>query len=202
MCGLRSEAALKKLLTQKDLTFQSAVEIAQSIETASEKTKELQSPTTAAEQRGVAEDVCKVSSWNQGRESLNSCYRCGKANHSPSKCPFKSARCHGYGKIGHINRVCRGSIRKKAEPLQVKNVQESETAEECHGLMHVQESETAEDCHGLMYANQQSRSIHPYKVDILVEGQLLSMEIDTGAVISLVSEQTFKTLFPELVCSQ
>ena len=47
VCGLRSEATQKKLLTEKDLTFKKALDIAQNNETASIHANKLQSPKTA-----------------------------------------------------------------------------------------------------------------------------------------------------------
>ncbi len=44
VCGLRSEATQKRLLTEAELTFKKAVEIAQSNQTASARAKQLQSP--------------------------------------------------------------------------------------------------------------------------------------------------------------
>ena len=44
--------------------------------------------------------------------------------------------------------------------------------------------------------------VSPYKVTLLVNNQSLCMEIDTGAAVSLVSEATYKTLFPGLPLSK
>lgn len=39
--------------------------------------------------------------------------------------------------------------------------------------------------------------VEPYSVTVLIEGKSLQMEVDTGAVVSLVSEGTFRQLWPE-----
>ena len=36
----------------------------------------------------------------------------------------------------------------------------------------------------------------PYHVDLLIDGKPLSMEVDTGASLSLISEATFRVHFP------
>ena len=41
MCGLRSEAAQKRLLTAAELTFQRAADVAQSMETATANAKQM-----------------------------------------------------------------------------------------------------------------------------------------------------------------
>jgi len=38
--------------------------------------------------------------------------------------------------------------------------------------------------------------VKPIKVDLEVDGQQLSMEVDTGASLSLVSETNFRKLWP------
>ncbi len=55
VCGLRSEAAQKRLLTETKLTFQRAVEIAQGMESAAENARKLQSPSRAAGLQTCAE---------------------------------------------------------------------------------------------------------------------------------------------------
>ena len=61
VCGLRSESIVKKLLTEADLTFKQAMEVAQGMEAAAENAHELQSPTNAMTHPPSGErDVCKV----------------------------------------------------------------------------------------------------------------------------------------------
>ena len=108
VCGLRSEAVQKKLLTETNLTFAKAVEIAHSAESATENARQLQSRTGAAasSQLHTARDVCKV--YTSRRDPLTKCcYGCGKSNHKPAQCPFRKAKCHQCGKTGHIKAVCR-----------------------------------------------------------------------------------------------
>ena len=61
VCGLRSETIQKKLLTETDLTFQRAVEIARTMETAAENARKLQSPSRAAEPMPHSRNIGKVS---------------------------------------------------------------------------------------------------------------------------------------------
>ena len=83
VCGLRSEA-VHKLLVEISLTFTCAVEIAQNMESAASKVKQLQSQSNA----GVAQrGVYKMS--GEAVTGNNSCYRCGRQNHQPSHCPSR-----------------------------------------------------------------------------------------------------------------
>ena len=94
--GLRTESTRKRLLTEKNLTFTKALEIAKSQETA---TKDAQQPN--GEASGA---VHTVASPKPGKEV---CYRCGQTNHKASECRFKEATCHNCGKKGHIKVACR-----------------------------------------------------------------------------------------------
>lgn len=92
VCGLRSEVMQKKLLVESTLTFQRAIEIAQSMEAAASNTKHLQSHV------GSQKGVNKLTFQSE----RNSCYRCGRQNHQPGQCPFKGAKCHNCGKMGQL----------------------------------------------------------------------------------------------------
>ena len=106
MCGLRSEATQKKLLTEADLTFKLALEIAQSNETASARAKQLQSPGSASSD---SVKVHKVQTANQKTGSSsrsNACFCCGKSNHKRDQCRFRGYTCRSCGVVGHLQRVC------------------------------------------------------------------------------------------------
>ena len=66
VCRLQSKTIQKKLLTETDLTFQRAVEIAHTMETAAENARKLQSPSHAAELMPHSRNIGKVSSNGQG----------------------------------------------------------------------------------------------------------------------------------------
>ena len=42
-----------------------------------------------------------------------------------------------------------------------------------------------------------AQSGQPLEVDLMLDGKPLCMEVDTGAALSLVSEKTYRSLFPE-----
>ena len=41
------------------------------------------------------------------RDHEQYCYRCGKSTHKAAQCPFWTAKCHNFGKTGHLRSVCR-----------------------------------------------------------------------------------------------
>lgn len=97
MCGLKSEATQKRL-TETTLTFQRAVELAVSMETASREAHQLSGSLTV-----------NALSLSKTKTANNKCKRCGKDNHSDDDCWFKVKICNTCGKKGHISRVCRKS---------------------------------------------------------------------------------------------
>ena len=76
----------KKLLVEEGLTFAHAVEIAQSMESAAQKTKLLQSTATI---------VSPTPEMNMltFRGRADSCYKCGHTDHPPFHCPFNNTQC-------------------------------------------------------------------------------------------------------------
>ena len=177
MCGVRSEAAQKRLLTEKDLTFQRAVEIARSIESAVQSVQKLQNPTGAA---GLQEqEVLQVTPG--GGNNPGSCYSCGRTDHRSSQCPCRTLKCHNCGKLGHIKSVCRQNGRQGSAKHRVNTVQESD-------------SDSGEDEFTL---NQLRAAANcPLEVMLELEGRALCMEVDTGAAWSIMSDKAYSKLFP------
>lgn len=180
VCGLRSETAQKRLLTEKDLSMAKAVDIAQSLELAAANASQLQSRTRAAGSPPHGQrDVHKVTS-NQV------CYRCGSPNHKPTLCPCKTVRCHNCGKVGHLQRVCKGE--RKPRSQKKKQAQESQ-------VRTVQEGIEDSTEHPPVLNQVSVSSAKPITVEVKLEGHPLLMEVDTGAAVSLVSEKTYRSLF-------
>ncbi|PIK36370.1 hypothetical protein BSL78_26804 [Apostichopus japonicus] len=106
--------------------------------------------------------------------SKQKCYRCGNNNHQQKDCWFKDKDCHNCGKRGHIAKVCRSKISK------VKQVNEDtgQANDKLFDLFNVNDGRA------------------PLAVDIKIDGQSVKMEVDTGASMSIVSEETFKANWP------
>ena len=116
-------------------------------------------------------DVC----WIQHEVTNDGC-RCGKQNHKPAQWPFRTARCHNCGKVGHIKKVC-------WQPKRPPTSQERWTQR--HPVRTVQEG--IEDPDELSYVlhTDRAQSGQPLDVDLMVDGKPLRMEIDTGAAVSI-----------------
>ena len=106
VCGINDENMQRRLLSEKTLTFDKALELSLSMETAKKNAEELQGVQAPA----VPPVINKVHN-----TTGSTCYRCGK-NHEPDKCKFKVARCYNCGKIGHIQKACRSTPQKSTRP--------------------------------------------------------------------------------------
>ena len=178
VCGLSSKAIQNCLLTKKELTLNKAIELATGMEAAAKEVTELQDASAG----GAKRDVLKVT--------VN-CYRCGKSNHKAASCPFKGLRCHNCGKVGHVRRVCRQPKKNfKSTPSDKKPNHPVKALVEVTDT----DTETEEDLQYLNY--MEAKPAGPIKVEVLLDSKPVSMELDTGAPVSLMSKKMLEKLFP------
>ena len=110
VCGLHSKAIQNRLLTKKDLTLATAVDVAVGMEAAAKEVTELQAGSQAALQEPASAGTTPAGKGNVLKVTTSdyqSCYRCGRSDHKPAQCPIKGLRCHNCGKVRHLQRVCR-----------------------------------------------------------------------------------------------
>ena len=189
VCGVRNNAIQKRLLTEAKLTMDSALEIATGMETADRDMKNMKNPSL------VPPTVLNLPVKHD--HTKRSCYRCGRNNHSEKECRFKEAKCHKCGKLGHIASVCRAKKTKpqgqqhRRNPGHTKWVEIKEEGETPTG-----EEETPAGPEDMAMFAVESASSAPITVDVSIDDHLLSMEVDTGAAVSVVSAKTLATHFP------
>ena len=107
VCGLKSEAIQRRLLSEEKLLLKKAVETALAMESAEKNTKSLKPSLDSAGIQKLYRDRHNAKS--------SPCYRCGRKDHDSQDCQFRTARCYHCGKTGHIASVCRSAPRK-SEP--------------------------------------------------------------------------------------
>lgn len=120
--GLNNERIQRKLLSEKQLTLDKAVDLTVAWETAEKEAQGLYSSTHGADQSTVNYVAAKGKqsnergkpscfqpndrgkpSWpQQNKRGRTSCFRCGQNNHSPHECKFKNYMCNLCKKVGHI----------------------------------------------------------------------------------------------------
>ena len=98
-------------------------------------------------------------------------------------CRFKSAKCHNCGKTGHLKTVCQQPVKKdrRDSVKQLKDEGDSQSPEE-YTLFSLGE--------------ESSRKPFIVELKIHVDDVSLSMELDTGASLSIMSKNTFREHWP------
>ena len=190
VCGLRHEAIQRRLLSEVDLTYSRAVEIAQAMEAADRNTKEFHTSECST-------CINKVSKVPPSSKENQTCYRCNRSGHSSNSCRFKEVTCHACKKKGHIAAACRS---KRSSPAPTRSREStpvhSHKTHQMKSELCVEEAVSSGDEYFLH--NVIGSSSKPLRVVLTVNGKLLEMELDTGADLSIISEETRKTLLPNL----
>ena len=182
VCGLSSEAIQKRLLSEKTLTLAAAQEIALGMEAAAKEATELQvSSKSSLEINKVTVDTAKP------------CFRCARKGHTPENCYFKTQKCRNCGKQGHTYKVCRAPPRGSSQPMGRNPYKEDQPKSQNY----VGESE--DQPFGLFTVKDKANS--SILVDLSIDGTPITMTLDTGASVSIISEKTHQTRLPNLQLS-
>ena len=184
VCGLRNNSIQKRLLSEANLTLAKAGEIAQGMEAAERNAKRLQGGEGASVYR-MAPHGGKPSTASANKP----CYRCGGTDHAPSACRFRDATCHQCQKKGHIAKVCRSGRTQKRQRPQHRRQQPIRKVD--------QEPVSDREDEDFTIFKVGGQGLNPIVVTMGVNGQQLTMEVDTGAAVSVISDTTQAKLFPK-----
>ncbi len=145
VCGVSHETIQKRLLGEKDLTYDRAYTVALAIEAAERDTKNLK-----AGARGT-EDLSQHQVLYQGKGkppdippvlgSGKACYRCGAGNHLAPACRHKETECSCCKKKGHLARVCRSKKSQDipGKPQPKRNLYVAEDSADVYDLYIIQD---------------------------------------------------------------
>ena len=182
VCGCRYRRLQCKLLAEKDLTFDQALAIAKALETAKKETKDLQESSSTVPVHTVRQErrhpQRRAPNQPVAKPQDPECYRCS-GKHRATECKFRETECLVCKKKGHIARACRSKQRSQIRTHQflTSTTDQAETDE--YSLYHT---------HG-------QGNTPPILVNLRLNGKDISMELDTGATLSIVSEKTYHSLF-------
>ena len=182
VCGLRREAIQRKLLTVDGLTLKRAFDTAYGMEAAEKQASELQASIRPVAVQLVVNS--KRTTSHPCKTTGHPCSRCGKPGHSPDNCFYRKEKCRVCGATGHISTVCK---KRRSTPRgtnlveQQAGLEDSEEGMEELPLMHIRMVKPTMSPAGIM-------------LDLSIEGRILSMELDTGASMSIVSEKIWKEI--------
>ncbi|XP_072172462.1 uncharacterized protein [Diadema setosum] len=210
VCGLRSERIRSKLMTMSNLTFDVACSTAIQMDLAEKGSKAVRPSASAQHQSSgevhkmyhPAQKTNKAKSpksstgtSNHGNRTGKPCYRCS-GQHSPMNCPFKNAECYSCKKKGHIASACRN----KNKPTSKQTRSSGSTSGHRQSLHTLEQEPTTEEDELAMYtissnstatgkpARAQNGS---FSVCVELGGAPVTMEIDTGASVSVIPEAVY-----------
>lgn len=181
VCGMLHENIQKVLLTKADLDLDQALEISLGMEAASQKAKEL---------KGTHRDQPVMAV----QTPVPRCGRCGRGNHDKSECKFRNATCHKCWKVGHIAPMCRSkashqrpvSATNRSKPKPANYVGATPDTTNSTGDTTTEPNGATPQTEALFVVRDQVTS--PYIVEVKVNGHPLTMEVDSGAAVSLATE--------------
>ena len=184
--GLTELSIRRKLLSIKDLTWDTAQQEALSWEAAQ---RDAQYGTNVEAKKETVSQVKKVQ-YQQKPKQL--CGRC-LGNHPEDKCPHKRDRCYSCNKYGHIGKACR---MKKDGKLNKKNVNLKAKA---HMVKSVPESEylVPKDTEQGVLANLWAVKGPPtpeLTETLLIDDVPTTFVVDTAATVSVMGEVQYRTI--------
>ena len=180
VCGLRNK---QTLLAEKALTRKTALEIALAMAVADKQANNFRNPP-----EDFSVNYVKQSHLQKATKQRKPCFRCG-GDHIPQKCPFKHEDCRNCNSKGHIAKVCK----KKApasRPEQNWRKQPVRYLELDHPVPN------NHDDGFKLFQISEEKPEPSIIIPVKVNGEECSKELDTGATVSITSEEAWRKRFP------
>jgi len=189
VCRINDGVIQHRLLSEKELTFKTGLEIAQEMESAANNVKEL---TNHPDGTMLLTPVHHVT---EATKPANVCYRCGKSGHYTPKCKHKETLCSKCGKVGHLQKVCRS---KRTGPPKATDTSFKSSTEQSGAKSKPVNAVAKEGTNKYELLNVTSPGkVSPWNATVDIEGVSVLMQLDTGASLSLMPETTFRELWPQ-----
>lgn len=199
VCGINDAVIQTRLLEIPDLTFEVAVQTARAMESAKKDAGEL----------CQAQASTSVLSTHQIMHAAKdtSCYRCGDKSHLASQCRHIHSTCHYCQKRGHLSVVC--NSKKSGNPPNSKvsgrarrgqpRSTPSAQVNTLHGDMSPQDlcQVVETDAYDMWHLGTAS-TVPPFLVTVELFGKPISMELDTGASVSVMPAEKLQPEFPSV----
>ena len=151
VAGLNHPKAQDRLVQEKTLTYNKAVAIATTMETARTSCAELgkSSGATASSSQDSVNKIHRSFNKSDGKD----CWRCGQSGHAPFRCFYKSRKCHKCNQHGHVQARCDSvkqyqKTHKPQETRQEKSSKDSKRKshkKSGHRVSAVEQDESSED---------------------------------------------------------
>lgn len=174
VCGIQSQSIRKRLLAERDLELQKAIQLATGFTEA-----DMQSNIMSKTLRNSLKEE-NTHKMNFARKTVENhpppqraCYRCNDKNHLANACPYKHFTCRKCKTKGHLAKACRKSgFSHTANKIEEEEYPDSPPEEEIAELNNMQGG-------------------NAFTIEIMVNKEIIKFEIDTGSSITIVSEKDF-----------
>lgn len=210
VCGLRDETIQRRLLAEPDLKLTKAILLARAAEEAAAKTEELRrSKANSVVDANQLQNSGKRHGAKGPASPKQPCWRC-TGEHDAQTCSYRSAVCHFCGNEGHLEKACRKKAAKEKQASKSGHRKGHKKKSQHRGRNHhVSEScDPVEDVNPVTAADSYSdeptygtpksamvnRTSPAFCVDVRINNMPLSMEVDSGAACSIISERTMDKL--------
>ena len=179
--GIRDSALSERLQMDADLTLDKAKKLVRQREAVQEhqvilKSGEHQTAEMPIDYVGSRKGHKQPSRHKSAKSTKHNdkCPRCGREPHSRISCPAKEAVCHNCKKRGHYSSQC---FKKTVSDVTITTASE--------------DSRDSEYVDTSFLDTVDAESHSSWKVTVLVNNQPVLFKIDTGAEVSVISENIF-----------
>lgn len=207
VCGLKSESIKRRLLTEDGLTFDKAYTITIGMELAANQLKVMGSenvqinkvsqkplrkwnkPTLPQVKSNTQSSQVKSNFGPNQFGKKQKCMRCTRMHFNNNKCPAVEWKCFSCGLVGHTAKsaMCRSRVHDLEEEQEDKQSVESDDNLEL-GLI----TEGVGEC---VLKTLKTGCSNILKIQMLVDNKYVDMEVDTGAVRSVIHVNDYNKLF-------
>ena len=116
VCGIAQQQWQKRLLSEDGLTYDKAVKLLLSMESAEQEVRDLSGGPGPKQVNRLSRSKASHAKQPHQSKGATTCYRCG-GNHKAPVCPFKDSVCHFCRKKGHLAAVCKTKQRQREKTL-------------------------------------------------------------------------------------
>ena len=171
----------RRLLVEADLSLKKAFQLIQGMEAAAKNTEEMQREKSM-QHAAAATNVVHTT---EAKTKKPSCSRCLGTGHSQATCKYKTSKCSRCHKVGHLAKAC-----YKPPPSQHQGA--TAKAQSSKGHVRQVTNNPSEQPADIVTIRAVTEGLPgSYKVIMEVNNQPIEMELNTGAIVSLVSEVTW-----------
>ena len=169
--GIQDRKLSEKLQLDPALTLEKAITMVHQVEAVKKQHPVIRKERTDDETISPIQAVRNTSN----REQTPTCQCCGRSPvHDRRKCPARSVTCHRCNKKGHFQAVCRATPR--ARPV------------------HLDSNPPQEDDQEAFLYRKGGESQQSWTVTLQLNGSPSTFLIDTGAEVTVISEDTHDSL--------